>query len=159
MSVTYFDYYLMHAMSAKNFAKAQACHAFETVKALRAEGKIRHIGMSFHDSPQVLEEILTAWPEIEVVQIQFNYLDYDDPTVQSFGCYQVCRKFDKPVLIMEPVKGGKLAGLPDGAKALLEELGSGSPASYAIRYAASFEGVMMVLSGMSDLAQMEDNLG
>ena len=156
--LTYFDYYLMHAMSAKNFAKAQACNAFETVKALKAEGKIRHIGMSFHDSPQVLEEILTAWPEIEVVQIQFNYLDYDDPTVQSFGCYQVCRKFGKPVLIMEPVKGGKLAELPDGARALLDGLGSGSPASYAIRYAASFEGVMMVLSGMSDLEQMEDNL-
>ena len=156
--VDYFDYYLMHSMSAKWFAHATACNAFETVKQLKAEGKIRHIAMSFHDTPEVLEQILTAWPEVEAVQIQFNYLDYDDPKVQSWGCYQVCRKFNKPVLIMEPVKGGKLAELPVPAKEIFDALGGGSPASYAIRYAASFEGVMMVLSGMSTLGQMEDNL-
>ena len=153
-----FDYYLMHSVSAKWFAHAQACNAFEVVKQLKAEGKVKHIAMSFHDSPEVLEQVLTAWPEVEAVQIQFNYLDYDDPKVQSWGCYQVCRKFNKPVLIMEPVKGGTLANLPASAQQVIDGLGGGSAASYAIRYAASFEGVMMVLSGMSTLEQMEDNL-
>ncbi len=124
---------------------------------LKKEGKIRHFGISFHDHADVLEQILTEYPQIEVVQIQFNYLDYDDPAVQSRKCYEVCRKYGKPVIVMSG-KGGNLVNLPDEARAVLDELKGGSPASYAIRYAAGFDGMMMVLSGMSTLDQSEDNI-
>ena len=156
--VDYFDYYLMHAQSKEIFAKFKQCEAYEVALELKEEGKIRHFGISFHDKAEVLEQILTEYPQIEVVQIQLNYLDYDDPAVQSRKCYEVCRKFGKPVIVMEPVKGGNLVNLPDDAKAVLDELDGGSPASYAIRFAAGFEGIMMVLSGMSNLEQMEDNI-
>ena len=156
--VEYFDYYLMHAQSKDIFAHFKKCHAYETALELKKEGKIRHFGISFHDKSEVLEEILKEYPQIEVVQIQFNYLDYEDPAVQSKKCYEVCRKYNKPVIIMEPVKGGNLVNLPDDAKVILEELHGGSNASYAIRFAASFAGVKMVLSGMSNLEQMNDNL-
>lgn len=156
--VDYFDFYLMHAQNADNFKKFKACHAYETAFALKAEGRIRHVGLSFHDRAEVLDQILTEYPQIEVVQIQFNYLDYDDIAVQSRKCYEVCRKHGKPVLVMEPVKGGSLVNLPEEAKKVLDDLHGGSPASYAIRFAAGFPGMMMVLSGMSDLEQMKDNL-
>lgn len=156
--VTYFDYYLMHAMTAEYYPKYVACHAFEIAQELKAEGKIRHIGMSFHDKAQVLDRILSEHPEIEVVQLQFNYADYDDPGIQSYACYQVCEKYHKPVIVMEPVKGGSLINLPEEAKKVLDDLNGGSYASYAIRYCASFPQTFMVLSGMSDLAQMEDNI-
>lgn len=156
--VEYFDYYLMHAQNKTNFEKYKKCRAYETAFDLKKEGKIRHVGISFHDTADVLDMILTTYPEIEVVQIQFNYVDYEDPAVQSRKCYEVCRKHDKPVLIMEPVKGGNLVNLPDEAKAIYDKTGTGSYASYAIRFAAGFEGVMMVLSGMSNLEQMKDNL-
>ena len=156
--VEYFDYYLIHAVSKENYDKYQNCRAFEIAKELKEEGKIKHVGMSFHDSPEVLEGILKAHPEIEVVQIQFNYVDYDDPKVESWGCYQVCEKYQKPTIIMEPVKGGLLINLPDEGKAVLDALKGGSYASYAIRYAASFPQVFMVLSGMSNTEQMEDNI-
>jgi hypothetical protein len=116
------------------------------------------MAISFHDKPEVLEQILREQPDIEAVQIQLNYLDYDDPSIESGAVYEVCRKYHKPVLVMEPVKGGALANLPKDAEEIFARLGGGSPASYAIRYAASFPGVMMVLSGMSDEAQMLDNL-
>ena len=106
----------------------------------------------------ILNQAKAQYPEIEVVQIQFNYLDYEDPAVQSKKCYEVCRKHNKPVLVMEPVKGGSLVNLPEEAKKVLEDLHGGSPASYAIRFAAGFEGIEMVLSGMSTLEQMKDNL-
>ena len=157
--VDYFDIYLMHAQGADNFAFFKKCRAYETALELMAEGKFRHFGISFHDRAEVLEQILTEYPQIEVVQIQFNYVDYDDPAVESRKCYEVCRKFGKPVIVMEPVKGGNLVNLPESAKAVLDKLHGGSPASYAIRFAAGFEGVMMVLSGMSDMAQMEENIG
>ena len=156
--VDYFDFYLMHAQGAGNYPHFKACRAYETAFALKAEGKVCHVGISFHDRPEVLEQILTEYPEIEVVQIQFNYADYNDPSVQSRECYDVCVKHHKPIIVMEPVKGGNLVNLPEEAKAVLDGLHGGSPASYALRFAAGFPGIMMVLSGMSDMAQMQDNI-
>lgn len=156
--VEYFDFYLFHAMSMGRYEKALRCKAFEQMQQLKAEGRVKHIGMSFHDTPEVLEYILQREPCIEIVQLQLNYADYDNPDVQSQRCYEVCEKYGKPVLVMEPVKGGRLAQLPPEAAQLLAELGQGSAASYAIRYCASHSNVAMVLSGMSDQAQMEDNL-
>ena len=156
--VDYFDFYLMHAQSTEIFKYFKSCRAYETAFALKEEGKIRHVGISFHDRAEVLEQILTEYPQIEVVQIQFNYVDYEDPAVQSRKCYEVCMKHNKPVIVMEPVKGGNLVRLPESAKAVLDALHGGSPASYAIRFVAGFPGIMMVLSGMSDLAQMQDNI-
>ena len=148
----------MHAQGAGNYPHFKECRAYETAFALKAEGKVRHVGISFHDRAEVLEQILTDYPDIEVVQIQFNYLDYEDPAVQSRKCYEVCRKFHKPIIVMEPLKGGSLVNLPEDARAVLDQLHGGSPASYALRFAAGFPGMMMVLSGMSSLAQMQDNL-
>ena len=156
--VDYFDFYLMHAQGKENFAMFKRCRAYEQALEFKAEGKIKHFGISFHDTAEVLEQILTEYPQIEVVQIQLNYVDFDDPAVQSKKCLDVCNKFNKPVIVMEPVKGGNLVNLPDGAKKYFEELGGASTASYAIRFAAGCEGVFMVLSGMSDMAQMNDNL-
>ncbi len=156
--VDYFDFYLMHAQGSSNYEQYQSCHAYEVGKKLKEEGKIRHLGISFHDTAEFLERILLDHPEVEVVQIQFNYLDYDDPSVQSKKVYEVCRKYNKPVIVMEPVKGGNLVNLPEEAKAIFDGLHGGSPASYALRFAAGFPGMMMVLSGMSNLTQMEDNI-
>lgn len=156
--VEYFDYYLMHAQNAEFYKKYKACHAYEIAQELKAEGKVRHVGISFHDKASVLDMILTEHPEIEVVQIQFNYVDYEDPGIESRLCYEVCRKHGKPVIVMEPVKGGNLINLPDAAKKVFDELNGGSYASYAIRYAASFEGIMIVLSGMSNMEQLRDNV-
>lgn len=156
--VDYFDFYLMHAQNAGNYEQFKRCKAYETAFELKAEGKIRHVGISFHDTAEMLERILTDYPEIEVVQIQFNYLDYDDPAVQGRKVYEVCRKYNKPVLVMEPVKGGNLVNLPDDAKKVLNDLNGGSAASYAIRFAAGFEGMLCVLSGMSNIEQLEDNI-
>jgi len=156
--VEYFDFYLMHAQNAAAFEKYKALRAYEVSLELKEEGKIRHFGISFHDKAEVLEQILTEYPQIEVVQIQFNYADYEDPSVESRKCYEVCRKFRKPVIVMEPVKGGNLVKLPEEAKAVFDALHGGSYASYAIRFAAGFEGIMMVLSGMGSMEMMEDNL-
>ena len=156
--VEYFDFYLMHAQSSQNFEKFKRCRAYETAFALKEQGRVRHVGISFHDTPEMLDEILTTYPEVEVVQIQFNYADYEDPAVQSRAVYETARKHGKPVIVMEPVKGGNLVNLPEEAKAVFDALGDRSYASYAIRFAEGFDGMFMVLSGMSNLEQMEDNL-
>ena len=156
--VDYFDFYLMHAQNAHLFKKFKECRAYETAFDLKKEGKVKHVGISFHDQASVLDQILTEYPEIEIVQIQFNYVDYEDESVQSRKVYEVARKHGKPLLVMEPVKGGSLVNLPDDAKKILDDLNGGSYASYAVRYAASFDGMEMVLSGMSNLEQMQDNI-
>lgn len=156
--VDYFDFYLMHAQNAEIYAKYKRCHAYETALTFKAEGKIKHFGISFHDKASVLEQILIEYPQIEVVQIQFNYVDYDDPAVESRKCYEVCRKYHKPIIVMEPVRGGSLANLPDQAKKVFDALNGGSHASYALRFAAGFDGIFMVLSGMSNMEQMNDNI-
>ena len=156
--VTYFDYFLMHAQNRRNYEKYKRCHAYEKAFEYKKQGRVRHVGISFHDSPEILDKILTEYPQIEIVQIQFNYLDTDNPSVESMGCYEVCRKHGKPIIVMEPVKGGSLVNIPQKAKDIFEGLGKMSVASYALRYAASFEGVEMVLSGMSNMGQMLDNI-
>ncbi len=157
--VDYFDIYLMHAQSADIFAKYKKCNAYETALEFKEEGKIKHFGISFHDKASVLEQILIEYPQIEVVQIQFNYVDYEDAAIEGKLCYEICCKYGKPVIVMEPVKGGSLINLPEKAQEIIDGLGGGSNASYAIRFTASFENNKMVLSGMSDMAQMRDNLG
>ena len=156
--VDYFDFYLMHAQDRNNYQKYKRCRAYETALELKAEGKIRHFGISFHDKADTLEMILSEHPEIEVVQIQFNYADYEDASVESRKVYEVCEKYGKPVIVMEPVKGGSLVNLPADADKILRDLNGGSNASYALRFAASFPNMALVLSGMSDMAQMQDNL-
>ena len=156
--VDYFDFYLMHAQNKDNYKKFQSCKAYETAFELKAEGKIKHVGLSFHDKAEVLDRILTDHPEIEIVQIQFNYVDYEDASVESRKVYEVCEKHNKPVIVMEPVKGGSLVNLPAEADKIFRDLGDKSNASYAIRFAASFPNMAMVLSGMSNIEQMQDNL-
>ena len=157
--VAYFDFYLMHAQNTRYYEKYTRCKAYETAYGFKQEGLIRHFGISFHDKAVVLDRILTEHPEIEVVQIQFNYVDYDDASVESRKVYEVCEKHEKPVIVMEPVKGGSLVQLPDEADKLLRDLHGGSNASYALRFAASFPRMAMVLSGMSNMEQMQDNIG
>ena len=157
--VDYFDFYLMHSQDAAIYEKFRRCNAYETALEMQKEGKFRHFGISFHDKAEVLEQILKDYPQIEAVQIQFNYLDYGDPAVDSRRVYEVCEKYGKAVIVMEPVKGGNLVNLPEKAQGILDSLNSGmSNASYAIRFAASFPNMFMVLSGMSDLAQINDNM-
>ncbi len=155
--VDYFDFYLMHAQDAKSYEKYQKLNAYETAYKLKDEGKIKHFGLSFHDKAAVLDRILSDHPEVEVVQIQFNYIDYEDPSVESRKCYEVCEKHGKPVIVMEPIKGGRLINLPDDAQAVFDEAGGGSNASYAVRFAAGFKNIFMVLSGMSNMHDMDDN--
>ncbi|MGE4353429.1 MAG: aldo/keto reductase [Oscillospiraceae bacterium] len=156
--VDYFDIYLLHNMGTPTYPKAQAAKAFEFIAQKKTEGKARFIGFSFHDTPDYLDKILDEHPEVDVVQLQINYADWENPAVQSRACYEVAAKHNKPVIVMEPVKGGGLAKLPATALEELKKLNAfATPASYAVRFAASLENVVIVLSGMSDLAQVKNN--
>lgn len=156
--VEYFDFYLFHSVTRNYYEKFKSCNAFEIIKKQKEQGRIRHIAMSFHDTAEVLDRILTEQPFIEAVQLQLNYLDYDDPGVQSKACYDVAVRHGKKVIVMEPVRGGYLANLPAQAAEVFDRLNGGSHASYALRYAASFPEVFMVLSGMGSMEMMQDNI-
>ncbi len=156
--VEYFDFYLMHAQDSAIYEKFQKCRAYETALELKAEGKFRHFGISFHDKADVLDRILTEHPEIECVQMQFNYVDYEDPSVESRKVYETAVKHGKGVIVMEPIKGGSLVNLPEEARKVFDALHGGSSATYALRFAAAFENMMMVLSGMSTLEQLKENV-
>ena len=153
--VDYFDVYLLHGLDGEDAVYAEEQGCFDFLRELKQQGKARYIGFSFHDTADVLDGILTRHPEVDVVQIQLNYLDWDNPIIQSGSCWEVCRRHGKPVIVMEPVKGGSLVNLPQEAADLLTDY---SQAGYALRFAASPENVFMVLSGMSDMAQMQDNI-
>lgn len=156
--VEYFDYYLLHAMNRKYFKLAEEIGAVDFIRQKKKEGKIRHIGFSFHSTADVLEEFLIKYPDMEYVQLQINYADWEDSEIQSRKCYEICVKYNKPVIVMEPIKGGALVDIPEKAAILLKnEDADKSIASWAIRFAASLDNVVMVLSGMGNEAQMEDN--
>ena len=156
--VTYFDFYLFHAMNKTRVEETEKTGGFAFVQRMKTEGRIRHIGFSFHDTAEALEEILKNHPEMEFVQLQINYYDWESENVQSRKCYEVAQKYGVPVIVMEPVKGGTLANMTGRPAEILKELSpEASFASYAIRYAASLENVMLVLSGMSDEQQLIDN--
>ncbi|MDE7247712.1 MAG: aldo/keto reductase [Lachnospiraceae bacterium] len=155
----YFDYYLLHALQAGNYKTYDKYHIWDFVKEQKAKGLIKHWGFSFHATPDILDEILTKHPDAEFVQLQLNYADWENPDVTARANYEVARKHGKSIVVMEPVKGGALANPPEAVRKVFDEANpEASYASWAIRYAASLEGIITVLSGMSNIEQMEDNL-
>lgn len=155
----YIDFYLLHAISKDNIGFYDSYGLWDYVKELKEKGIVKHYGFSFHDTPEMLDELLTKHPDVEFVQLQINYADLDNPAIESRGIYEVARKHNKPIIVMEPIKGGMLANPPGGIGDMLKEANPDmSAASWAIRFVASLEGVMVVLSGMSNLEQMDDNL-
>lgn len=158
-NVEYFDYYFLHALNKDVFKTAEKLGAFEWMQKMKKKGKILHPGFSFHDSAEVLEEILTAHPEVELVQLQINYIDWESDGVQSRKCYEVCQKHGVLVSIMEPIKGGSLANITGDAKKVFTDYNpKASVASWAVRYCASLDNILVVLSGMSNMEQLQDNM-
>ncbi|MGL5435222.1 MAG: aldo/keto reductase [Lachnospiraceae bacterium] len=156
--VEYFDYYLLHCITNALYETAVKLDCFAFISRLKAEGRVKKIGFSFHGGAELLETILKKHLEVEFVQLQINYIDWDSPNIQSRECYELCRKYGKEILVMEPVKGGTLANVPEQARQLMKAAEPDlSPASWAIRFAASQEGVSIVLSGMSKEEQLLDN--
>lgn len=156
--VEYFDYYLLHAIDSTTFNKYEEFDCFNWLADKKEKGLIKHMGFSFHDSAEMLDKILTKYPQVEFVQLQINYLDWESQWVQSRACYETARKHNKPVIIMEPIKGGTLAKLPEAAEIILKNYAPDcTPASWALRFVATLPGVMMVLSGMSDINQLDEN--
>ncbi len=155
----YIDYYLLHAVQSNNYKVYENYGLWDFAREMKKAGKIRHWGFSFHSTPELLDELLTKNPDAEFVQLQINYADWENPSVQSRANIEVAQKHGVPFVIMEPVKGGTLANPPRTVADIFRKADPGaSPASWAIRFAASQEGCLTVLSGMSTLAQMEDNL-
>ncbi len=159
--VEYFDVYLLHNLGRDRYPNTERLGGFAFLRKLKEQGLARNIGFSFHDDAETLDRILTEHPEVDAVQLQINYLDWNGAVAQSGRCYETAKRHGKDVIVMEPVKGGQLAALPGKAKELFSAFygdTAPSPASLAIRFAASLSQVKVVLSGMSSLEQMEDNL-
>lgn len=157
--VDYFDYYLVHNIGISSYAKAREFGTFEFVREKKRQGKIKNIGMSFHDKPELLDEILTLNPDLDFVQLQINYYDWESPSIQSRRCCEIASKHNKPVIVMEPCKGGNLSAVPEEAEKMMKTYNNtASVSSWAMRFAAQCDGVIMVLSGMNTMEQLYDNM-
>lgn len=157
--VDYFDFYLLHSVEKSHYPTYEKYQCFDFIQEMKKQGKIKYMGFSFHDDADFLDKVLTEHPEIDFVQLQLNYLDWENGVIQSRRNYEVARKHHKPIVVMEPIKGGTLASFSDDIEKIYKDYApQKSIASWALRYVASLDGVMTILSGMSNAQQMNDNL-